>query len=92
MGKITQTITCDRGMPPTGIPDFDRLPFLLTPRQVEELGVKKVATLQQERHEGRGLPFVKVGTSVRYRKPDVIAFIDAHTFNSTREAKLMGAA
>jgi hypothetical protein len=70
------------------VTDIDSLPFLMTPRQVATLGVKTVNTLQQERYEGRGIPFVKIGSSVRYRKTDVLDYINTHVFRSTREAKM----
>lgn len=71
---------------PTPIADLTDMPFLMSPQQVAEVGVKTVNTLMSDRYEGRGLPFVKIGRSVRYRKQDVIAYINAHTFRSTKEA------
>ena len=35
--------------------------------------------LRRWRHEGRGLPFVRVGRLVRYRPQDVERFITDHT-------------
>ncbi|MBX9815169.1 MAG: helix-turn-helix domain-containing protein [Sphingomonas sp.] len=46
---------------------------------------KSVSTLQKERLRGDGLPFVKLGRSVRYRPEDVHAFIAARIVNSTSE-------
>lgn len=46
---------------------------------------KSVSTLQKERLRGDGLPFVKLGRSVRYRPEDVHAFIAACVVNSTSE-------
>lgn len=60
---------------------------LLTPAQVSEVTGKKPTTLTGERFEGRGLPFVKVGRLVRYRKQDVLDYINENTFTSTAEAK-----
>lgn len=69
---------------------LDDLPgygVLMKPYEVSEILGKPEATLTMDRFEGRGLPFVKVGRLVRYRKQDVLDFINGHTFSSTSEAK-----
>ena len=38
-----------------------------------------VATLRNDRHLGRGLPYVKLGRSIRYRGADILAYIESHT-------------
>lgn len=74
---------------PTDDPLSD-YPFMMTPRQVAEAGIKPITTLMSDRYEGKGIPFVKIGRAVRYRKDDVLAYLDAHRFTSTREARLAG--
>jgi hypothetical protein len=44
-------------------------------------------TLEGMRVEGRGPAFMKLGRRVQYRLADVIAFMAANTFTTTREAK-----
>lgn len=61
---------------------------LMKPYEVSEIIGKPETTLTSDRFEGRGLPFVKVGRLVRYRKQDVLDYINANTFNSTAEAKV----
>jgi hypothetical protein len=39
---------------------------------------RKLQTLANERHQGRGLPYYKVGSSVRYKLADVIRFMERH--------------
>lgn len=52
---------------------------LLTPQQVAAmLGVSR-GHLGNLRWEGRGLPYVKVGSAVRYREADVLAYIESST-------------
>ena len=43
-------------------------------------------TLESWRREGKELPFLKVGRSVRYRLQDVLECLDRNTFTSSREA------
>ena len=44
-------------------------------------------TLEQWRWNGKGPRFCKLGRSVRYRKTDLEAFIEARVFGSTTEAQ-----
>jgi hypothetical protein len=60
---------------------------LMKPYEVSEVIGKPESTLTSERFEGRGLPFVKCGRLVRYRKQDVVDYINMNTFVSTAEAK-----
>lgn len=51
---------------------------LLTESEVAETyGVTKPC-LRRWRHEGRGLPFVRIGRLIRYRSGDVEAFVNAN--------------
>ncbi len=36
------------------------------------------ATIERDRWAGSGVPFVRQGRSVRYRKKDIVAWLDAH--------------
>lgn len=44
-------------------------------------------TLESWRREGRELPFLKIGRSVRYRLSDVLSCFERNTYISSREAK-----
>lgn len=46
----------------------------------------KPSTMEQHRWKGGGVPFVRIGRSVRYRQSDLDAFIDAQVYSSTTEA------
>ena len=46
---------------------------------------RSVKTLQADRVAGRGVPFLKIGRSVRYRVADVIAFEQAKLRRSTSD-------
>ena len=68
----------------TDIPGYG---VLMKPYEVAEVTGKPETSLTADRFDGKGLPFVKIGRLVRYRKQDVLEYINAHTFNSTAEAK-----
>lgn len=56
---------------------------LLTEQQVAERQGRAVKTLQNQRVTGDGIPFVKMGRSVRYRLSDVDAWEAARVRTST---------
>lgn len=46
------------------------------------------ATVERDRWAGTGVPFLKVGRSVRYRKADILTWLEHHkTYCSTTEAQ-----
>ncbi|MCX5887939.1 MAG: helix-turn-helix domain-containing protein [Deltaproteobacteria bacterium] len=50
----------------------------LTAPEVEKFSGRKLQTLANERHQGRGIPYYKVGSSIRYKLSDVISFMERH--------------
>ncbi len=54
----------------------DMVDALLTEHEVSRVIGRAVSTLQKDRVEGRGVPFVRVGRLVRYRESDVQAYIE----------------
>jgi hypothetical protein len=59
---------------------------LLTEVEAAHLRRQSVRTLQAERVRGGGCPFVKLGRSVRYRRADVLRFIEVNVKASTSQA------
>jgi excisionase family DNA binding protein len=51
---------------------------LLTALETAQLLRCSLRTLDRERSDGRGCPFVRIGGRIRYRRADVEAFITAH--------------
>jgi len=51
---------------------------LLTARETAQLLRCSVRTLDRERADGRGCPFVRIGGRIRYRRADVESFVVAH--------------
>jgi hypothetical protein len=64
---------------------FNSLEPLNTPKKVEEVLGVPVSTLAYWRFEGTHLPFVKMGRMVRYRKQDIIDFVNNNVHTSTSE-------
>jgi hypothetical protein len=58
---------------------------LLTETEAAQLRRQSVRTLQAERVRGGGCPFVKLGRSVRYRRGDVLRFIESNVKASTSQ-------
>ena len=53
----------------------------LEPMEVERITGKKLQTLANERYRGTGIPYYKVGASVRYKLADVISFMEQYRVN-----------
>lgn len=51
---------------------------LLTQQQVVELTGMSPAFFEMSRFKGTGIPYVKIGRSVRYREQDLVKFINDH--------------
>lgn len=56
---------------------------LLNQKQVSEIIGLSEAWLERKRWEGGGIPYRKLGRAVRYDERDVIAWIEAHTKQSS---------
>ena len=52
---------------------------LLSEKEVENNYKINARTLQRERSMGIGMPYVKLGKRVRYKRSDVEKYIDQHT-------------
>lgn len=69
---------------PATLPDLDRL---LNEREAAQFVGFSSRALQNWRVRGGGPAFVKISArAVRYRKRDLIAWIDAHTRSSTSDS------
>lgn len=55
-------------------------------KEVEEMTGRKLPTLRNDRFLGRGLPYTKMGKSVRYAIEDVIQFMESRRI-STSDAR-----
>ncbi len=69
-------------------PDLHPFKFL-TDKQVEELTGIKRQTLANHRCRGIGIPYAKVGHSIRYKLADVLTHMEGHRIDP--EARRGGA-
>jgi hypothetical protein len=60
-------------------------PRFLTESELAERHRRSVRTVQADRLKGGGVPFVKVGKSVRYRLVDVEQWEKTHLFENTSQ-------
>jgi len=50
----------------------------LTEKQVSKITGRALSTLRNERSKGKGIPYLKIGRSVRYNFEDVVEFMERH--------------
>jgi len=55
----------------------DELPRYLTEKEVARMTGLSLSTLRNARFHSRGLPYVKIGRSVRYSLEDVIDYMES---------------
>lgn len=55
----------------------------LTEVQVAEMTGVALSTLRNQRFNGEGMPYVKLGRSVRYGLSDVITYMESHKIDTT---------
>ena len=48
----------------------------LTEKEVSSITSRALSTLRNERHMGQGIPYSKVGRSIRYLLTDVLGFME----------------
>jgi hypothetical protein len=60
----------------------------IPPVEVERITGRKLQTLANERYRGCGIPYYKVGGSIRYKLADVISFMERHRVDP--EAQVAG--
>lgn len=56
---------------------------LMTPEELAAYLHASPGSLANDRYLGVGIPFVRVGRRIRYRRSDVIAFLEANRFSRT---------
>lgn len=59
----------------------DSLPALMTTAEVAEFIRASKQSLDQDRYLNRGLPYIRIGRKIRYRREDVLKYLDANTFH-----------
>lgn len=59
--------------------DFDHTPTLIDERRLAEMTGRSVRTVQADRLRGRGIPFIRLGRSIRYDLEVVKRYFADHT-------------
>jgi hypothetical protein len=65
---------------------MDSLDDLLLQQEYAQIRRCSERTIERERTAGTGCPFVKIGRIVRYRRRDILDFIERHVRRSTSAA------
>ena len=47
-------------------------------KEASRITGKAIPTLRNDRHMGRGIPYIKMKRSVRYRVDDIVAYMEKH--------------
>lgn len=53
-------------------------------REVSKITQRALSTLRNDRHQRRGIPYYKIGRSVRYSHEDVIAFMESRKIQTEK--------
>ena len=61
---------------------------LMTTKQLANVLGFASKTLSNQRVLGTGIPFIKIGNAVRYKRSDVETYIEENTFDHTGMAKV----
>lgn len=57
------------------------LPPLMTTAEVAEFIQASKESLNQDRYLGRGLPYIRIGRKIRYRREEIVKYLDANTIH-----------
>lgn len=52
-------------------------PQWITEKEVSQMTGRAKQTLRNDRCKGKGIPYSKIGASIRYRLDDVVGFMEA---------------
>lgn len=61
--------------PHKGVGKMEDIPKYINEKEVFEITGRALSTLRNDRHNGRGIPYSKIGKSVRYNLDDVLNYM-----------------
>ena len=61
----------------------------LTEKQVAEITQIALSTLRNDRFLGQGIPFIKIGRSVRYSLTDVVNFMESYRVKTHQKEEIL---
>ncbi len=83
--SVAETITIlEEGLPVTVSKSVEeestqgRLPRLFTEQELSAMGYGSRSKLRKDRMNGVGLPFIYIGSAVRYRETDILSFLESN--------------
>ena len=59
-------------------------PQYLTEAEVTKITGRALSTLRNDRFNARGIPYYKIGRSVRYNLDEVVSFMEDHKIKTQR--------
>ncbi len=57
----------------------------LNEKEISNLTGLALSTLRNHRHQGIGLPYIKVGRAVRYSFQDVVEYFESHKISTENQ-------
>ncbi|WP_339137136.1 MAG: helix-turn-helix domain-containing protein [Candidatus Electrothrix sp. GW3-4] len=60
-------------------------PKWITEKDVAEMTGRAVQTLRNDRCKCKGIPYSKIGASIRYKVEDVVSFMEGHRIIPKKE-------
>jgi hypothetical protein len=64
---------------------MDNQSIYITEKDVSFITHRALSTLRNDRFKGRGIPYSKIGRSVRYSRKDVINFMESRRITTSSE-------
>jgi len=59
------------------------VPKYLREQETSKISRRAVQTLRNDRHHGRGIPYIKNGRSVLYRLDDILKYLNARRISTS---------
>ena len=67
---------------------MENVPVWVNEKEASDITKRAIQTLRNDRFAGKGIPYYKVGRSVRYRLEDIINYMEARKI-PTEDMELM---
>ena len=61
-----------------------QFPTYINENRVAKITSRALSTLRNERSKGQGIPYIKLGRSVRYDLQDVVEYMEAHKIQTEK--------
>lgn len=51
---------------------------LISPKTLEAIGIKSMQSLANDRWKNIGLPYIRIGRTIRYKRSDIVKYLRKH--------------